>query len=130
MTTVRIDTIMQTGGPELTPDTPIRRASAILVEARADAAPVLDQSGRLVGLVTQKDCFRPALHASYYQEWNGTVADHMTRTVKTLPVTADLSTAATAFIEHPHRVFPVLSEDRLVGMLQRSDVLAALVRMG
>ncbi len=130
MTTVRVGSIMRTGGPELTPETPIRRAAAILVEAGVDAAPVLDPGGHLVGLVTQKDCFRPALHASYYQEWQGTVADYMTSEVRSLPVTADLSTAATAFIDHPHRVLPVLDEHRLAGMLRRSDVLAALLRLG
>lgn len=114
----------------LTPTTPIRRASAQLLDAQASAAPVIDDSGALVGILTQKDCFRPALHASYHQEWKGSVADHMSRTMVCLPYDTDLTSAAEAFLTHPHRVLPVLEGARLLGLLHRSDVLAALLRWG
>lgn len=129
-TAARIRTLMQTGGPVLTPDMPIRRAVALLVEHGAAAAPVTDASGALTGILTQKDCFRPALHASYYQEWTGTVADHMTKGAVTLAASDDLITAVEAFQIHPHRVFPVLEGGQFAGMLRRADVLAALLRMG
>lgn len=122
--------IMQADCPALLPEMPIRRAVALLVEGGHDAAPVVDDSGALVGILTQKDCFRPALHASYYQEWSGTVADHMTKGAVSLAAGDDLMLAATAFADHPHRVFPVLDQGRPVGMLRRSDVLAALLRLG
>jgi CBS domain-containing protein len=125
-----IETILSSDMPTLTPDMPIRRAVAVLLRERAAAAPVVDESGALRGILTQKDCFKPAINASYYQEWKGTVADHMTRTVVTLPLSADLTTAAEAFLNHPHRVLPVVDGERLVGLLRRSDVLAALVAMG
>ncbi len=122
--------IMQTDCPVLAPEMPIRRAVALLVEGGVAAASVTDESGALVGILTQKDCFRPALHASYYQEWKGTVADHMTTGAVSLSMSDDLISAAQAFLDHPHRVFPVLDEGRLVGMLRRADVLAALLRVG
>lgn len=126
----RIEALMQMDWPEMMPDMPIRRATALLVEARMAAVPVVDDSGRLVGILSQKDCFRPALRASYYQTWDGSVADHMTTLVRTLPATTDIAFAAAAFIEHPHRAFPVLDAGRLVGILRRSDVLAALIQLG
>lgn len=113
----------------LQPDTPIRRAVAQLVEAKLPAAPVTDDSGRLIGILTQKDCFRPVLQASYYREWKGSVADFMSEKVVSLPISTDLVTAAEAFQTHPHRIFPVQDGDRLVGMLRRSDVLAQLLSM-
>lgn len=125
-----IQSIMQADGLVLAPDMPIRRAVALLVEGRAAAAAVLDDSGALQGILTQKDCFRPALQASYYQEWTGTVADHMSRKVVSLPVGTDLISAAEAFMAHSHRVFPVLEGEKFMGMLRRSDLLAALVRLG
>lgn len=128
--TAAIASITRTEILTLTPDMPIRRAVALLIEHKAAAAPVVDDSGALLGILTQKDCFRPALQASYYQEWKGTVADHMSREVVTLPASTDLITAAETFMNHPHRVFPVLQGQRLLGMLRRSDVLAALVRNG
>lgn len=113
--------------PVLTPDMPIRRAVALLIEERGAAGAVLDEGGVLQGILSQKDCFRPALNASYYQEWKGTVADFMTVDVMTLSATADIATAAEAFLNHPHRVFPVLDGEQFVGMLRRSDLLRVLV---
>ncbi len=128
MTTHRIETITRTDVPTLTPDTPIRRATAILVEAGAAAAPVVEAS-QLAGLLTQKDCFRPALHASYYREWTGCVADHMTRDVVSVDAQDDVTSVAEMFLAHPHRVFPVLKGTALLGLVHRSDVLALLSRI-
>lgn len=81
MTEYRVRAIMRTDIPTLRAPTPIRRAVAVLVESSIAAAPVLGDDGRLIGILTQKDCFRPVLHASYHREWAGTVADHMSRKV-------------------------------------------------
>ncbi len=116
--------------PTLSPEQPIRRAVALLVEGRASVAAVLDDSGALQGVLSQKDCFRPALNASYYQEWKGSVADFMSRNVVTLPASADLTDAAEAFLAHSHRVFPVLDGERFIGLLHRSDVLRRLIELG
>ncbi|WP_180897954.1 CBS domain-containing protein [Martelella soudanensis] len=124
-----IESITRTDTLTVTPEMAIRRAVALMLESRAAGAPVIDDAGVLCGILTQKDCFRPTLQAGYYQEWKGTVGEYMSTEVVTLPASADLMTAAEAFLEHPHRIFPVVDGDRLVGLLRRSDVLAALVRL-
>lgn len=126
----RVSAFMQTDWVEVTPDMPMRRAAALLVEAKAAAAMVVDGTGALAGILTQKDCFRPALYASYYQEWKGTVAENMTAEAMTCAPGDDLITAAEAFLHCPHRVFPVVEDGRIVGLLRRSDVLTALVGLG
>ncbi len=64
MTAYRVRHILRTDSPTLTPQTPIRRAVAVLVDTGSAAAPVIGDDGTLVGILTGKDCFRPALHAS------------------------------------------------------------------
>ncbi|OSQ53144.1 CBS domain-containing protein [Marivita geojedonensis] len=130
MTEYRVGGIMRTDIPTLTADTPIRRAVAVLVDAKAAAAPVLSDDGEMIGILTQKDCFRPALHASYHREWTGRVEDHMSRNVISVDVEDEVIRVAEMFIEHPHRVFPVLSGSGVAGVLHRSDVLALLSRIG
>ena len=130
MTEERIASIMRPDFPAITPATPIRRAAALLVEARAAAAPVIGDDGRLAGILTQKDCFRPALHASYYREWKGCVADHMTSKVLSVDAQDELIRVAEMFLNNPHRVFPVLEGIRIAGMVHRSDVLARLMSLG
>jgi CBS domain-containing protein len=114
----------------LTPDMPIRRAVAMLVQQNAAAAPVMDNSGALIGILSQKDCFRPSLNASYYQEWTGTVANFMSPDPISLAASVDVITAAEAFLEHPYRMFPIVEGERFIGMLHRSDVLRRLVELG
>lgn len=130
MNEYRIGAIIHTDIPTLTPETPIRRAVAVLVDAGSAAAPVLDDDGRLIGILTQKDCFRPALHASYHREWTGQVADHMSREVVTVDIEDEVIRVAEMFLQHPHRVFPVMNGASVAGLLHRSDVLALLTRFG
>lgn len=122
--------LVLTDAPVLTPETPIRRAVATLVQQQVTAAAVIDDSGRLKGVLSQKDCFRPALNASYYQEWKGTVGDFMSPDVLVLPANSDVLAAAEAFLEHPYRLFPVVDKEVFIGMLRRSDVLKRLVELG
>ncbi|WP_299360414.1 CBS domain-containing protein [uncultured Paracoccus sp.] len=107
----------------------IRAAAERLVAYRAAALPVADAAGGLVGVLSQKDCFGPALTASYHQEWRGTVADHMAREVITIDAETEIVAAARIFQSQPHRTLPVMRGDALVGMLRRSDVLRALLAM-
>jgi len=130
MTAYAVREIFRRGGPVFSPQTPIRRAAAVLVDARAAAAPVVGDDGALLGLLSQKDCFRTALHASYHHEWVGKVADHMSREVVSIEIEDEIVRAAELFLTHPHRVFPVLQGGQVEGMLHRSDVLAFLMRHG
>lgn len=113
-----------------TPDLPIAEAVAALLKHRISGAPVLDGAGRIAGILTAKDCFRAALHASYHAAWTGIVADYMTAAVDTLDAATDLVTAAQRFLEADYRRFPVTSDGALVGIVTRLDLLAALQAHG
>ena len=130
MSEFKVVSIMRKDALVLAPDTPIRRAVALLVEARSPAAAVIGDDGLLVGILTQKDCFRPALRASYYQEWKGSVADHMTSEVVKVDLEDDVIHVAEMFLTYPHRVFPVQHGTALAGSVHRTDVLAFLTRIG
>ncbi|MEJ6394598.1 CBS domain-containing protein [Gymnodinialimonas sp. 2305UL16-5] len=125
-----VSEIVRRDVPILSPDTPIRRAAAMLVDAAAAAAPVIGDNGDLVGILSQKDCFRTVLHASYHREWRGNVAEHMSDRVVTIEIDEDIVHAAEMFLQHPHRVFPVLRAGRVEGLLYRSRVLAFLMQSG
>jgi CBS domain-containing protein len=126
----RVTSIMRRDVPTLAPGTSMRQAISILLDARAAAAPVLGEDGQLVGILTQKDCFRPALHASYHQEWTGRVADEMSSNVVTVDASDDAIRVAEMFLSHSHRVFPVMEGTQLLGMAHRSDVLTFMLREG
>ena len=110
----------------LTPDMEINHAMNLLLERRISGAPVLDDKGWLVGVLSKKDCLKAALDASYYRDWGGRVEKYMSTEVQTLSPDMDLIAAAQAFVDSAFRRFPVLSEGRLVGQISRADVLRGL----
>lgn len=110
------------------PELEINHAVARLLARNISGAPVVDEAGRLVGIITAKDCFKAALHASYYQGWGGVVADYMTPTVQTMDIGLDIVSAAERFLASAFRRFPVLKDGRLVGMITRLDLLRAFSR--
>ena len=125
-----VDSVMQTEFPTLRLHTPIREAVALFVNSGWAAVPVVDDKGALVGIMSQKDCFRSALNASYYRQWSGTVEEHYSREVDTMNVDTDIVTAAEAFIDKPFRAYPVTRHGLLVGMLNREDLLKAFLDFG
>lgn len=110
----------------LTPDHEINRAMNILLDHRISGAPVLDENGSLVGVLSKKDCLRAALEASYYREWGGTVATNMSTNIETLDAGIDIVTATKAFLDSTFRRFPVMENGQLVGQISRADALRAM----
>lgn len=110
----------------LTPDMDVLDAIHKLVENVVSGAPVVDHYGNIVGILTEKDCMKVALSASYYEEAGGKVAEFMTKEVKTVDAEASLVEVAELFLNSPYRRFPVVEENRLVGQISRRDVLKAL----
>lgn len=110
----------------LHPETEINRAMKTLLDNRVSGAPVLDAAGRMVGVLSKKDCLKAALHASYFRQWDETVADFMSTDVQTLDAELDLIAAAEVFVDSAFRRFPVMEEGRLIGQISRTDVLRGL----
>lgn len=124
----RLRDCMATDLVTLTEDVEINRAAVILLENHISGAPVVDGRGALVGVLSRKDCLRAALHASYFRDWSGTVADFMTRDPETLDADLDIVAAAETFLAKEFRRFPVIKEGALVGLISRADILRALYR--
>lgn len=111
-------------------DIDVMEAVQILTERGIPGAPVIDEVGNLVGLLTEKDCLEAVLKASYYGEWGGNVSEYMQTNVRTIDAATSIIDAAKLFIETSLRGFPVMDNNRIVGQLNRSDLLRALLRLG
>lgn len=122
----RIADYMATELVTLSPDMEINKAMKALLDGRLSGAPVVDAKGRLVGVLSKKDCLRAALNSNYYQEWGGSVADYMATEVETLEADMELVQAAEAFLASHFRRFPVMRDGRLAGQISRTDVLRGL----
>lgn len=108
------------------PDTDVLDALHELVHHRIAGAPVVDDHGELVGMLSETDCLKVALNAGYYGDWGGPVADYMTHDVETIDADMNIVDLAQKFLDTGFRRFPVLRNNRLVGQISRRDVLRAL----
>ena len=116
---------------------PLEQAAALLSSHDITAAPVVDATGDLVGIVSEGDVLR----ARTVHDASGThlvgpegssatiVADVMTRDVITVAWDADVSAVAAAMLDHNVHSVPIVDDmAELTGIVCRHDLLRAYVR--
>lgn len=138
--------IMTTGVVSVGPDASVQDIAATLLRNRISAVPVVDPSGRLVGIVSESDLMRRAeagterrhsawlemftskqtLADEFVKSHSRKIADVMTRKVVT--VTPDTPIAEVAHVLERNRIkrVPVMSDGKVVGIVSRANLLQAL----
>ena len=111
------------------PHTDVMDAINVLVKQRISGAPVIDERGNLIGLLSEKDCMQAAVQAGYYEQLGGQVRDYMTKNVITVESEASVLEVANLFMQKGPRRYPVVEDNRLVGQISRRDVLRAFIEM-
>lgn len=104
----------------------IHMAVKVLLDKRISGAPVVDQTGRLLAILSKKDCLKVVYSASYHQDWGGRVQDYMSSAVQTIESDTDIVSAADLFLHSSFRRFPIVSNGQMIGLLCRHDILRAL----
>jgi len=96
----------------------IAKVAALLLKTGVGGVPILDDQGRVVGIVTERDFvhFMPS-HA------RTKVEGHMTRQVVTATPELSIGEATKQMISKGFRRLPVVDKDRLVGIVTSVDVL-------
>ncbi|MEE8334445.1 MAG: CBS domain-containing protein [Alphaproteobacteria bacterium] len=124
-----VDNYMSTELVTFAPDFDLHHAIKLLLARGISGAPVVDDTGRLVGILTKRDCLKLAFSASYHKEWAGKVSEYMTRDVEAVEAGTDIVEVAELFLTKPFHRFPVMQNDRLVGVITRHDILQALDKL-
>lgn len=142
--------VMTTGVITVTPTTSISEIAATLLEKRISAVPVVDEAGRLVGIVSEGDLLRRhetaterrrprwlsllldrGIQAAEFTKTHGDHAqDVMSRDVVSVSPDTDLSDIAQLLEERRIKRVPVVDGGRLVGIVSRANLLQGLVVVG
>jgi CBS domain-containing protein len=129
------------------PETPVLALARRLVEQRISAVPVVDPSGRIVGIVSEGDLMRrrelgtearrswwlemfvdpDALALAYTKAHGLTAADVMASPVHAIEESAPLAAAADMMEKQAVKRLPVTREGTLVGIVSRADLVRALL---
>lgn len=108
---------------------PIDHALAALETSGWTGAPVVDESGELVGVLSEVDGVRVLASAEFHAMPPGTVADHMTRDVRSAAPDEDLYAVANRMVTGGIRRLVVCDGARIVGLITLADVGRALRRV-
>jgi CBS-domain-containing membrane protein len=124
----------------------LRAAAQMLISARVSGAPVVDEVGRCIGVLSTTDfvklageCCKASSHSApvscdwQVSELEGISADsvqaHMTADPVTVPRDMLLGDLAQRMLDvHIHRVIVVDEPGRPVGIVSTTDILAAVAR--
>jgi CBS domain-containing protein len=110
------------------PDDSLFHAIHLILVERISGVCVVDDDGRLVGLLSELDCLRGVLSATYNDTAIGTVREFMTSTgIQTAQLGDDIVDIAQDMLEHKRRRRPVVDRDgRLVGQISIRQILRAV----
>lgn len=131
------------------PGTPVEELVDLLVEKELNGVPVVDETGRVLGIVTTGDLihrvadehvptrdsiWRESLYKSVFRRNSpepnpaegATAAEVMSRDPAYVVPSDDMAVAARLLIEHKVKCLPVLDDGRLVGVISRLDLLRCL----
>lgn len=142
--------IMTVSPVTVTPDTPIREASKLMLDKRFNGLPVINAAGALVGiicqsdLVTQQKTFRvpsffflldgfiplespKRLEDDLKRMVAASVGDLMTPNPYAIAPETPLHEVAALMVDKKYHTLPVVENGKLVGVIGKEDMLRTLV---
>lgn len=137
--------VMTTNVITVSPNESVQEVAELLLRHRISAVPVIDQSGKPIGIVSEGDLLRraevgtdrhrswwlrllvgnEALAAEYVKAHATKVADVMTKKVIAADPKTPLSEVATLLERHSIKRVPIVENGRLVGIVSRANLVQA-----
>lgn len=106
-------------------------ARKVMTEKHIRHIPVTDSDNHLLGLVTQRDVLAATEPEGASHEANSDIrlSDIMIRNVSSIHQTGSLRQAAMYLQSHKYGCLPVVSDDRLVGIITDTDFIAIAINL-
>ncbi|MEZ2128271.1 MULTISPECIES: CBS domain-containing protein [unclassified Sinorhizobium] len=143
---MHVKDVMMTKVVTVSPDNSVKRAAEVMLANHVSGLPVVDDKGRLVGIISEGDLLRRAElgggaiaalgdenlsaeeRARLFVKSNAwKVGDVMSASPVTVMEDALLMRVARLMEEHHIKRLPVMRGDTLVGIVSRADLLQAIV---
>jgi CBS domain-containing protein len=144
---MKVKDIMTSSVLTVSPDTPVAQVARLMRENQISGAPVLDEAGRVIGIVTELDLIKRHARVHFpiylhlldvilfledprrYQDdarrvLGTTAEDIMTRRVATVTPETSVEDVATLMVEERVNPVPVLNQDGvLIGIVSHTDIV-------
>ncbi|MEU7875405.1 CBS domain-containing protein [Dactylosporangium sp. NPDC049140] len=124
---MRVKDIMSSPACTVRADAPLGDAVALLEERSITAAPVVDDDGMLVGMVSELDLLRQRLARTRLAAGPLRVREAMSGLPMAAWPEAHVAAVAQAMVEHGAHTVPVVVDEHVIGVVSRCDVLRTLL---
>lgn len=124
--------LMTTSLVTFRPENTLLEAMAALLKHSISGAPVVDEDGKLVGVLSELDCLRMLASDEFYQEEQeegALVQQCMTDGGRTIPPDLGIYAISHYFVTSSVRRLPVIEHGKLIGQVSRRDALRGMEEM-
>jgi CBS domain-containing protein len=94
---------------------------------RLPGAPVVDDTDRLIGFISEQDVMGRVLDSIYHDDEAPLVKEMMRHEVLSVSPNKSITDLAQEMLGSKPKVYPVVEQQRLVGIVTRRDILIALL---
>ena len=108
-------------------DQEITDVTETIIKRKISGAPVVNNEGEIIGIITEKDCLRVIYDEKYHNLFpnQGKVTNYMSKKVITVDYNIKIYELASLFMKSNFRRYPVFKNGKMVGLISRRDVLKA-----
>lgn len=126
MDSIKVSHFMKKHFISFTPEMPIVTAVGKLLATQQIGGPVIDNNKKLIGFLSEQDCMSATLQASYHFEGIATVGDCMHAPALSVGPDDSILTLAEQMLGAKPKIYPVVDQGTVVGLITRRDVLTAI----
>lgn len=96
---------------------------------RLPGVPVVDQRDHLIGFISEQDVLGKVLESAYLDDEPPLVRDLMRHEVLSVTPNKGIIDLAQEMLDSKPKVYPVVEQNKLVGIITRRDILMAILHM-
>lgn len=113
----------------VSPETSITTLAQGLTLHRLPGAPVVDDADRLVGFISEQDVIGQVLDSVYHDGEAPLVRELMRDDVLSVTPNKSVMDLAQEMLGAKPKIYPVVEQSRLIGIVTRRDILMALLNI-
>lgn len=126
MESIKVKDYMNKRPVTFSPDMPLSSALEKLLRSQQTGGPVIDANKHLVGFISEQDMLQQLLRDSYHCQDSHSVSDCMTPNALAVQSEDSIIKLAEMMIPTKPKLYPVVDDGKLVGIITRRDVLRAI----
>lgn len=108
----------------------LSECAQLLIKTELSGAPVVNDQGRLVGVLSQKDCLKFILDMKYHNSVDADISNYMSKTVMSIHEDEKILYMTELFIKNNFQLYPVIDEENLLlGVVTRTSLFKEIANI-